>query len=148
MESNVNKALYGVIRIASTILIVLLVVYGTMRAGMIAYDFGYRVFTEPAVESKPGTNVVVTIEKNMGDMDIAEYLESEGLIRDAKLFWLQYQLSAYKGEIVSGTYTLNTSMTGKEMMVVMSGAEEENTEESTEENNDATETTDGTESTE
>lgn len=148
MESNVNKALYGVIRIASTILIVLLVVYGTMRAGMIAYDFGYRVFTEPAVESKPGTNVVITIEKNMDDMDIAEYLESEGLIRDAKLFWLQYQLSAYKGEIISGTYTLNTSMTGKEMMVVMSGAEEENTEESTEENNDATETTDGTESTE
>ena len=129
MESNVNKALYRGIKIASTILIVLLVVYGTFRASYIAYDFGYRVFTEPAMEGEPGTTVVVTIAENMESMEIAEYLLQNGLIRDANLFWLQYQLSAYKGELKAGTYSLNTSMTAKEMLIIMAGADEKSTEE-------------------
>lgn len=123
MESNVNKALFKGIKVAGTVLIVLLVVCGTLRASMVAYDFGYRIFTEPAMDSKPGTAVVVTIEENMGAMDIAEHLLEEGLIRDENLFWIQYQLSAYKGELLPGTYTLNTSMTAKEMLVVMAGVE-------------------------
>ena len=120
MGSDLNKTLYKGIKVAGTILIVLVVVYGTMRASLVVYDFGYRVFTEPAMEDKPGTAVTVTIEENMGAMDIAEYLLEKGLVRDANLFWLQYQLSAYKGEIIPGTYTLNTAQTPKEMMVVMS----------------------------
>lgn len=119
MESSVNKALYRIIKISGTILILLLVVYGTMRAGMIAYDFGYRIFTEPAMESGFGTNITVTVDDTMEASDIAEYLEEKGLIRDAELFFIQYQLSAYKGKFTSGTYTLNTSMTAKEMMVAM-----------------------------
>ncbi len=119
MSSDVNKKLFKVIKIAGTVLVVLLVVVGTLRASMVAYDFGYRVFTEPPMESKPGTAVVVTIEENMDIKDIAECLLENELIRDENLFWLQYQLSAYKGDLRPGTYTLNTSMTAKEMMVVM-----------------------------
>ena len=79
MKSDVNKTLYRIIKIAGTFLIVLLVVYGTFRASWIAYDFGYRVFTEPAMENKPGTTVVVTIAENMESMEIAEYLLQNGL---------------------------------------------------------------------
>ena len=125
MKSDVNKTLFRIIKIAGTFLIVLLVVYGTLRASMVAFDFGYRVFTEPAMAEKPGEAVVVTIEESMDARDIADCLLENGLIRDANLFWLQYQLSAYKGDINSGTYTLNTSMTPKEMMVVMSEEVEE-----------------------
>lgn len=151
MESNVNKTLYKVIKIAGTVLIVLLVVYGTLRASMVAYDIGYRVFTEPAMENKPGTDVVVTIEENMEPMDIAEYLLEKGLIRDENLFWLQYQLSAYKGALIPGTYILNTSMTSKEMLVIM--AEVEETEEDSEdsssvENTETSESTEGSSSAE
>ena len=128
MESNVNKKLYGVIKIAGTVLVVLLVVVGTVRASMTAFDYGYRVFTEPAMANKPGTAVVVTITESMGAGDIADHLLEKGLIRDDNLFWIQYQLSAYKGEIVPGTYTLNTSMTAKEMMVIMAHQSEEETE--------------------
>jgi len=124
METNVNKTLFKTIKIAGTVLIVLLVVYGTFRASYVAYDFGYRVFTEPAMDSKPGTAVVVTIEEDMDEREIAEHLLEKGLIRDANLFWLQYQISAYKGDLNPGTYTLNTSMTSKEMMVVMASIEE------------------------
>ena len=127
MSSDVNKTLYKGIKIAATVLIVVLVVIGTLRASMVAYDFGYRVFTEPPMESKPGTSVIVTIEDDMDAKEIAEQLLDNGLIRDANLFWLQYQLSAYKGDLLPGTYTLNTSMTAKEMLVVMATelAEEE-----------------------
>lgn len=100
MESNINKALFTGIRIAGTVLIMLLVLYGTLRASLLAYDFGYRVFTEPAMEKVPGTAVVVTIEEDMEAMEIAEYLLEKRLIRDQYLFWLQYQLSAYKDELI------------------------------------------------
>lgn len=144
MESNVNKKLYGVIKIAGTVLVVLLVVVGTVRASMTAFDYGYRVFTEPPMANKPGTAVVVTITENMGAGDIADHLLEKGLIRDDNLFWIQYQLSAYKGEIVPGTYTLNTSMTAKEMMVIMAHQNEEETE-SDDSNVESTEVSTGSE---
>ena len=134
MESNVNKTLYRVIKVAGTVLVVLLVVYGTVRTSMMAFDYGYRVFTEPPMASKPGTAVVVTITEGMGSGDIADHLLEKGLIRDDNLFWLQYQLSAYKGEIVPGTYPLNTSMTAKEMMAIMA---QQNEEEEDEESSDS-----------
>ena len=55
-------------------------------------------------------------------------LEAEGLIRDSKLFFAQLKLSAYSGKLLPGTYTLNTSMTGKEMIAVMGTGAEESTE--------------------
>lgn len=125
MESNVNKTLYQVIKIAGTVLVVLLVVYGTVRTSIMAFDYGYRVFTEPPMASKPGTSVVVTITPEMGADDIADYLLEKGLIRDDNLFWIQYQLSAYKGDILPGSYTLNTSMTAKEMMIIMAQQQED-----------------------
>ncbi len=145
MESNINKALFTGIRIAGTVLIMLLVLYGTLRASLLAYDFGYRVFTEPAMEKVPGTAVVVTIEEDMEAMEIAEYLLEKRLIRDQYLFWLQYQLSAYKDELIPGTYTLNTSMTSKEMLVILAN-EEEVEEDSEDSSAKSTEATDGTES--
>lgn len=41
------------------------------------------------------------------------------------LFYLQLKLSAYSKKLVPGIYTLNTSMTAKEMMVVMAGKKKE-----------------------
>ena len=125
MKSDVNKTLFAIIRVASTLLVLLIIAYGTFQASMMAYDFGHRVFTEPAMAKEPGTAVIVTIDESMGAMDIADTLLEKGLIRDANLFWLQYQLSAYKDEILPGVYSLNTSMTPKEIMMVMADAVEE-----------------------
>ena len=141
MESNVNKTLYQVIKVAGTVLVVLLVVYGTARFSMMAFDYGYRVFTEPPMASKPGTSVMVTITPEMGAGDIADVLLEKGLIRDDNLFWIQYQLSAYRGELLPGTYTLNTSMTAKEMMIIMAHQDEEEDEDSSDDSAESTEST-------
>ena len=120
-----NKTLYKWIRIALKVLAVVLVLYFTISMSLKAHDFGYRVFTEPAMEEKPGVNVEITIDEGMSAKNIGKLLEKEGLIRDADLFVVQYKLSAYSGEIQAGTYTLNTSETPKEMMIIMSGQAED-----------------------
>ena len=53
-------------------------------------------------------------------------------------------MSAYHGKLKTGTYTLNTSMTAKDMMVVMAAESEESTE-STEQRTDL-DSSDGTSS--
>ncbi|MBR4026293.1 MAG: endolytic transglycosylase MltG [Lachnospiraceae bacterium] len=125
---DVNKVIYKFIRFAFSVMLILLIIYGTVHVSLIAYDFGYRVFIESAIDEIPGTDVVVTIESYMGAEEIGQVLEEKGLVRDKNLFFIQLKLSAYSNKILSGTYTLNTSMTPKEMMIVMSTVPEEDTE--------------------
>ena len=46
-------------------------------------------------------------------------LLSKGLIRDEKLFVLQYYFSEFQKEVKPGTFELTTAMTVEEMMEVM-----------------------------
>ncbi len=119
-----RKRIHSFIKVAFCVMIVLLIIYTTTRISMIGYDFGYRVFTESAIDEKPGQDVVIQINEGMTGKDVGVELEKKGLVRDANLFYIQLKLSAYSGKIRTGTYTLNTSMTPKEMMVVMSSVRE------------------------
>lgn len=125
---KLNKVILKFISVSFSILVLLLVVVGLIELGTFCYDFGYRVFTETAVEEAPGTDIVVQVTEGMSEGDIGDMLEAEGLIRDSKLFFAQLKLSAYSGKLLPGTYTLNTSMTGKEMIAVMGTGAEESTE--------------------
>lgn len=125
---KLNKVILKFVSVSFSILVLLLVVVGLIELGTFCYDFGYRVFTETAVEEEPGTDIVVQVTEDMSEGDIGDMLEAEGLIRDSKLFFAQLKLSAYSGKLLPGTYTLNTSMTGKEMIAVMGTGAEESTE--------------------
>lgn len=137
-----NKALFKFIKVAFTIMVILLIVYAAVRISKTAYDFGYRVFTETAIDKAPGKDVTIQVTDGMSTKELGEELETKGLVRDANLFQIQLKLSAYSKKIKAGVYTLNTSMTPKEMMVVMA-ATEENTEESTESSTQSEESTEG-----
>ena len=115
------------VSISFSILVMLLVVVGLTRLGTFCYDFGYRVFTESAIDKKPGRDVVVSVSSDMSDLEVGSMLEEAGLIRDGKLFFAQLKLSAYSGKLQPGIYTLNTSMTGKEMIVVLASGNSEDT---------------------
>ena len=56
-----SKIVLKIVGTMLSLLITVLVVVGLFRAGEWAYGFGYRVFTESAVESAPGTDKSVTI---------------------------------------------------------------------------------------
>lgn len=125
---KLNKVIFKFVSLSFSILVILLVVLGLVELGSFCYDFGYRVFTETPVDEEPGRDVVVQITSDMSESEIGDMLEEEGLIRDGKLFYAQLKLSAYSGDLVPGIYTLNTSMNGKDMILVMATGMEESTE--------------------
>lgn len=123
-----NKVIFKFVSVSFSVLMMLLVVVGLLELGYFSYDFGYRVFTETAVDKEPGRDVVVQVASDMSEWEIGKMLEEEGLVRDGSLFYVQLKVSAYSGKLKSGIYTLNTSMTGEDMITVLGNGTEESTE--------------------
>ncbi|MCI9189440.1 MAG: endolytic transglycosylase MltG [Lachnospiraceae bacterium] len=119
---NVAGAVAGAI---FRLVVAIAVVYYIYQGALICYDYGYRIFTEPAVSSGEGRTVTVTITESMTPMEIGELFESRGLVRDAKLFIMQYYLSEYTKDVGPGTFELSTAMTAEEMMAAMVVEKEE-----------------------
>lgn len=101
-----------------------------LRAAMAAYDYGYRVFTEPPMTFGDGRIISVYIEDGSSALDVGEMLQDKGLIRDGRLFMIQELLSEHHDQIQPGVYDLNTNMTAQEMLEVI--AQEPETDEETE----------------
>lgn len=101
------------------------------RFSAMAYDYGYRVFTEEPMSLGEGRTISIYIENDQSVMDVGNMLQEKGLIRDAKLFFVQELLSEHHGNIQPGIYDLSTSMTPEEMLAVI--AQKPETEEESEE---------------
>lgn len=114
---QIVTAVFGTVLKVAIAALVIMFVY---KGAVVAYDYGYRVFKEEPVSESPGIDVTVDITVGKSALQIGEILEQEGLIRDAKLFYIQNLLSHYKDMLRAGTYTLNTAMTMEEMMEIMS----------------------------
>lgn len=125
---KLNKVIFKFVSLSFSILVMLLIVVGLVKLGSFCYDFGYRVFTETPVDEVPGKDIVVQVTPDMSENEIGSMLEKDGLIRDGRLFYVQLKLSAYSNQLLPGTYTLNTSMTSKDMIAVMAAEMEESTE--------------------
>ncbi len=113
------------------VVILIILAFVLFRLGGKAYEFGFRIFTEEAMEEPPGRDVQITISNRDGVKEVANMLEEKGLIRDATLFRIQEKVSLYDGDIHPGIFTLNTSMTAEEMLGVLlksDESEEENSE--------------------
>ena len=108
-------------KIAVTVLVLMFIYKGAVWA----YDFGYCIFEDKPVAEAPGREVTVSITEGMGAKEIGQVLETKGLVEDATIFYLQNLLSATKDELQPGMYTLNTSMSAKQMMDIMARQEEE-----------------------
>ena len=118
---NIVGTVFGaVLRVVITVGVVFLI----YRGALISYDYGYRIFTEPAVSAGEGRNVTVSVTEDMSALDIGKLLESKGLVRDAKLFMMQYYLSEYLEDVKPGEFEFSTSMTAEEMMEVMTHGED------------------------
>lgn len=116
-ESLIGTVLGAIFKTVVAIAVVYVIYVGAVNS----YNYGYRIFTEPAVSSGTGRDVTVTVTSGMSATDIGELFENKGLTRDAKLFALQYLFSEYHDDVVPGTFTLNTAMTAEEMMAAMVG---------------------------
>ena len=117
--TNLAGAVLGAIL---KVVFVVIVVYLVYTGASTCYDYGYRIFTEPAVSSGEGRKVTVTLTSDMSATEIGAVLQEKGLVRDSKLFALQYLLSEYKKDWKPGTYELSTAMDAEQMMAVMAGS--------------------------
>ena len=119
---NVAGAVAGAI---FRLVVAIAVVYYIYQGALICYDYGYRIFTDPAVSIGEVMTVSVSSTESMTPMEIGELFESRGLVRDAKLFIMQYYLSEYTKDVGPGTFELSTAMTAEEMMAAMVVEKEE-----------------------
>lgn len=129
---STSKVVLHILGVCISILVFVLVAVGLIRMGTLAYDTGYRVFTEQPMEKEPGTDVVIEVSKGMSDIALGTTLEEKGLVKDAYLFAIQMKLSVYANKVKPGLYTLNTSQTAREMLQIMAAETESEEEETTE----------------
>lgn len=109
-----TKVVLRMLSISISVLFCVLVVCGLYRLGLQCYDFGYRVYTEPAVSEHGGADVLVQITDDMDAAGLAKVLEDKGLVRDWRLFFIQEKLMGYKPQ--NGAYTVSPSMRPSELM--------------------------------
>lgn len=110
------------------VIAVIVVVFLIYRGATVCYDYGYRIFAEPAISTGEGRKVTVTITEDMSPQEIGTLFLSKGLIRDDKLFVMQYYLSEFQKEVKPGVFELSTAMTVEQMMEVMATAPDESEE--------------------
>jgi UPF0755 protein len=126
---TIRSILLGILNFIVRACILIVVIWGIRKICITAYDYGFRIYSEPPMaEGDQGVDVVVTIPMGSSVAETGELLKGYGLIRDDKLFILQERLSDYHDKLEPGTYTLNTSMTAEEMMAVMAPSLKEESE--------------------
>lgn len=122
---KVRDIVWGVTETIIKIVLIGVAIVLISRGANLAYDYGYRIFDEPPM-SEVGRDVTVVIPEGMSAQQMGELFYQKGLIREVKLFRLQYMFSEFKEELKPGEYVLSTAMTAEEMFEVMAiGPKEE-----------------------
>ncbi len=130
---NSSMIVMRIVKICARVLVLVVLFSGAVLIGRGSYDFGYRVFTETAMDNvNEGRQVSVQISKGMSNKDIAALMEDSGLCESKNLFYVQLELSEYKDEIKPGLYVLSTSMKPEEIIGVLGGKNSEDSEENEE----------------
>lgn len=119
VTSEINRitgAIIGLsIRLIFLALFILLLHEGVTRG----YEFGHEIFYASAVEPAPGRDKTVTVKEGTDLIQTARLLNDRGLIANEYSFIIQARFFNYK--INPGSYTLNTSMTSREILQMMNG---------------------------
>ena len=108
---------------AGRVIVAALLILIAFELGSFCFSFGRSIFYQEPMETEPGTDIVITIPEGSDAKSVAELLEQEGIIRDGSAFAIQEEL--YEVNIYPGEYTLNTSMTTKEILSELNISEEE-----------------------
>ena len=118
MEIRKAAAQVGVICLKVAVYVA--IVLGLIYLGQTTYYYTHAVFSNQAYEEEPGKTVKITISEGVSGKKLAEVLEENGLIEDAKVFKFQMKMADFEGPVKAGTYELNTSMCPSEMFKILS----------------------------
>ncbi len=121
---NSKQIIVSVLMTTIKFVIGVVIVIAIYRGAMIAYDYGYRIFAEGPMGAGDGQAVTVYIPEGASVGEIGDILQSNGLINDAKLFYLQNLVSAHRNSLKPGVYELRTNMDAFEIMEALDVEEE------------------------
>lgn len=124
-QNNTKSIIAGAVGTIFNIVVLVVAVMLIYKGSILAYNYGVRVFGEPAMSEAPGTEVEVTVYEGEDVKEVGQMLLDKGLIRDVTLFTIQEKVSSYKDSIQPGTYTVSTAMTTEEILRTLSGVVEE-----------------------
>ena len=123
---EINRITGAIIGISGRLIVCALVVLLLYEGVTKGYEFGHEIFYATSVEAAPGRDRSITVEEGTSITVAAKLLKSYGLIANECSFVIQAIFFDY--EVNPGTYTVNTSMTSKEILQMMNentGEEEE-----------------------
>lgn len=115
---EINKITTTIISISVKLIVYALIVLLLYEAVARGYAFGHEIFYAEAVDDEPGRDVVVQMEEDESVSEAAKYLARVGLIKSEFAFIFQSKFYDYD-TIYPGMYTLNTSMTSKEILQLL-----------------------------
>lgn len=122
-----NKISMKIISISLKVIVAAVLVMVLYKGTTMAYSYGYAIFNDVPMEEKPGREVSITIDKDTSAREIGNILESQGLVENGLVFFIQTKMVEKGKEIKPGRYELNTSMTAEEMIQIMAAGEKDET---------------------
>ena len=122
---NARKAVRRTGSICIKVAVFVLICLGLVYLGQTTYRYTHAVFSEAAMEEKPGRNVKITIPEDVSAKKFAEVLEKNGLIESATVFQIQMKMASFGETVKAGTYELNTSMKPGEIFEILSETNED-----------------------
>lgn len=115
---EINKITTTIIGISVKLMVYALIILLLYEAVARGYAFGHEIFFAEAVDEAPGQDMVVRIDSEESVSEAAQFLAHKGLIKSEFAFIFQSKFYDYE-TIYPGTYTLNTSMTSKEILQLL-----------------------------
>ncbi len=119
----------GFLQIVLNLALYALVIWFIYKGATYVYDFAYDVMSNKSAEEEPGREVTVQILIGESSMNVANKLETLKVIPEGShnAFYLRSKINAFgakedKGDIKPGTYKLDTSMTYKEILNIITDA--------------------------
>lgn len=126
MANNKTKGILGFLL---SLIINLFILYFLIHLFSFSYGFAYRVFANEPYVVGQATPVVITINKGTSSMNIAQTLEDKQVIESKYAFYCRIKFSKFNGKIKPGTYEVSASMKTDQILEILSGELEEESEE-------------------
>lgn len=128
---EINRITTAIITISIKLMVLALLILLLYEAVVRGFAFGHEIFYAEAAEAAPGREITVEIKEGETAKEAAGELKKKGLITNDFAFWFQSIFYDYQ-DIYPGIYTLNTSMTSKEILRELNVKPEEESEASPE----------------
>lgn len=122
---TIEKISYGIMKVAKFIFKFTIYIVVVFLIGSQLFKFGDRLFYERAIDEENPKTVEFIIAENDKAEDVAKKLFNSGLIDDELAF--RFRAYIYKTNLTPGVYTLDTTMTIKNMLDIFDDAEKETT---------------------